>query len=57
MDWEKDELINQTAHKLQLLNEDIKIEMKNNPCIINKEAFVDALHNNVRKFIQEHYRD
>ena len=49
--------VNQVIRKIQLLNEDIKNELKMNPCIIDKEAFVDALHNNMRRFINKNYRD
>ncbi len=49
--------INEVIKKMQLFNEDIKNELKMNPCIIDKEAFIDALHNNMRRFINENYRD
>lgn len=54
---EKNERINQVAHKLQLLNEDIKNEMRLNPNIMDKENFVDHLDSVVKKFIIEHYRN
>jgi len=54
---EEDPKVNQTIRKLQILNEDIKNELKMNPCIIDKEAFMDALHNNFRRFINKNYRD
>lgn len=54
---EKSSQVNQVSRKLQILNEDIKNELKLNPCIVNKEAFVDAIHNNMLKFIQKNYRD
>jgi hypothetical protein len=44
-------------NNLQLLNELIETELKMNPCIIDKDAFIDALYSNTIKFIQEHYRD
>jgi len=49
--------VNQVSYKIQLMNEEIKNELKHNPCILDKEAFVDALANHVTKFINEHYRD
>jgi len=53
----KDSKVNEVVRKMQILNEDIKNELKINPCIINKEAFMDALHNNFRRFINKNYRD
>ena len=57
MDKESNGQVDQVIRKMQVLNEDIKNELKMNPCIINKEAFMDALHNNFRKFINKNYRD
>lgn len=57
MDEKKDSRVNQVSYKIQLMNEEIKNELKHNPCILDKEAFVDALANHVTKFINEHYRD
>ena len=53
---EQNPQINQVARKLQILNEDIKNEMKLNPNILDKENFVDHLGIVVRKFIIDHYR-
>jgi len=57
MDKKENPKVNQVIRKRQLLNEDIKNELKMNPCIIDKEAFMDALHNNFRRFIQDNYKD
>jgi len=57
MKKEKNVMVDPVIRKMQLFNEDIKNELKMNPCIIDKEAFVDALHNNMRRFINKNYRD
>jgi len=54
MDKEQDD---QVIKKMQLLNKDIKTELEMNPNIIDKEAFMDALRSNVRRFINKNYRD
>lgn len=57
MDKEQSNQIDPVAKHLQEFNEDIKNELKFNPYILSKEAFMDALRNNFAKFIQDNYRD
>ena len=57
MSEENNSQVNQVSRKMQLMNEDIKNELKMNPCIINKEAFIDAIYSNMKRFINENYRD
>lgn len=57
MDEKQNDQIDYSVRKLQVLEEDIKNEMKLNPNIINKESFIDALSDNIKKFINDNYRD
>jgi len=57
MDEKQNEQVNQVARKLQLIELEINTELKLNPCIVDKEAFLEHLHINITKFINEHYRD
>ncbi len=57
MDEKQNDQIDYSVRKLQVLEEDIKNEMKLNPNIINKESFIAALSDNIKKFINDNYRD
>ena len=57
MDEKQNDQIDYSVRKLQVLEEDIKNEMKLNPNIINKESFIDALSDIIKKFINDNYRD
>jgi hypothetical protein len=39
------------------INNNISFEIDNNPCIIDSAAFLTALDFNIKKFINDNYRD